>query len=240
MKKKRDLLPNSSPANKQDGRAKFGKKKQLKLLSLFALDLDATSMARSLDCSRNTVNSHVAALRRSILEHCREHMPLMKHVHPGDTFFQLGLVKGGGKAPHREPPALLGVLPQDCGIVVEILPEREDDALRCLRHSRFWIETFSKGSFCPQSWKQDMVILDVSMLMARSAPAYEPCDPFTTGPLHREPPTQRMARFLQYAMVRLEKFRGLQAHTLHLHLKETEFRFNHPGMSLYAALRDLQ
>lgn len=221
-------------AHKQDGRAKLGDKKQLELLSLFALDLDATAMARALGCSRNTVNSHVTRLRRRILEHCRTHMPLMKHVHPGDTFFQMGLIKGAirdrGKTPRREPAALLGVLPQDAGIVVELVPDREADALRCIRHSRFWMETFCKGPCCPQHWTQEMRILDANQLAARAVP-------FDTGPLRREPPPERMARFLQYAMVRLEKFRGLQPHTLPLHLKETEFRFNHPGMSLYAALK---
>ncbi|AGW12791.1 hypothetical protein [Megalodesulfovibrio gigas] len=214
-----------------DGRSKLGQKRWMQLVSLFALDLDATAIARSMGCSRNTVNTHLQALRRSIAGYCRLHAPLLKRFELGDAFFQAGLVKGSARALRHEPPALWGQLPAGGGIVVDLIPEREADALRLIRHSRFWLETHCKGARCPHACRQELVVLDLSMLTAWS------CGEPTS--LARETPAQRMTRFLQFAMVRLEKFRGLQAHTLLLHLKETEFRFNHPGMTLYPALREV-
>lgn len=42
--------------------------------------------------------------------------------------------------------------------------------------------------------------------------------------------------FWSFAKRRLAKFNGLPHHTFYLHLKETEWRFNHRRTSLYAAL----
>lgn len=214
-----------------DGRAKLGRKRWIQLVSLFALDLDATAIAKSMGCSRNTVNTHLQALRNRIADYCRLHAPLLKRFEQGDAFFQAGLVKGSARALRHEPPALWGQLPARGGIVVDLIPEREADALRLIRHSRFWLETHCKGARCPHACRQELVVLDLSMLTAWACGE--------TTPLARESPAQRMVRFLQFAMVRLEKFRGLHGHLLHLHLKETEFRFNHPGMTLYPALRDV-
>lgn len=42
--------------------------------------------------------------------------------------------------------------------------------------------------------------------------------------------------FWSFAKRRLVKFNGIPKHTVHLHLKETEFRFNHPQNDLYKPL----
>lgn len=216
---------------KLDGRAKFTAQQRKQLLSLFALDLDATAIASAMGCSRNTVNAHLLTFRKAIFAVSRQKSPLLQRMQPGDVFSQVGLVKGSARALRREPAALLGSLPHSGKIVVEVAPDREADALRCIRQSRFWMESFVKGAKCPLAWEKEMVVLDKSMLTARTS-HYEGAMP------SKETPPERMARFLQFAMVRLEKFRGLHAHMLALHLKETEFRFNHPGMGLYAALNE--
>ena len=42
--------------------------------------------------------------------------------------------------------------------------------------------------------------------------------------------------FWAFAKARLMKFNGLPNHTFYLHLKESEFRFNHRDQDLYAIL----
>ena len=42
--------------------------------------------------------------------------------------------------------------------------------------------------------------------------------------------------FWRFARQRLQQFRGLHRHTFELHLKETEYRFNHPRDQLYPGL----
>ncbi|MEW8090662.1 MAG: transposase, partial [Candidatus Thiodiazotropha endolucinida] len=42
--------------------------------------------------------------------------------------------------------------------------------------------------------------------------------------------------FWAYAKHRLSRFKGLPKHTFYLHLKETEFRFNHRNKDIYKLL----
>jgi len=48
-----------------------------------------------------------------------------------------------------------------------------------------------------------------------------------------------LAAFWAYAKLRLSRFKGLPKHTFYLHLKETEFRFNHRREDLYKRLLKL-
>ena len=45
--------------------------------------------------------------------------------------------------------------------------------------------------------------------------------------------------FWSYAKCRLQKFNGISAATFYLHLKETEFRFNHHRDNLYLEILKL-
>jgi transposase-like protein len=45
--------------------------------------------------------------------------------------------------------------------------------------------------------------------------------------------------FWGYAKRRLAKFNGVSGNTFYLHLKETEYRFNHRRGNLYAAMLKL-
>ena len=47
---------------------------------------------------------------------------------------------------------------------------------------------------------------------------------------------QTLTKYLRAIRVRLAKFRGIHKHTFYLHLKETEFRFNHRNHNMYQIL----
>lgn len=46
----------------------------------------------------------------------------------------------------------------------------------------------------------------------------------------------RIGSFWSFAKRRLVQFNGVHKHTFYLHLKETEFRFNHRNQKLYKVL----
>ena len=57
-------------------------------------------------------------------------------------------------------------------------------------------------------------------------------DEFAKGAVH----INGIEGFWGLAKVRLAKFKGLPRHTLHLHLKETEWRYNHRHADKYKTL----
>ena len=58
---------------------------------------------------------------------------------------------------------------------------------------------------------------------------------FARGSVH----VNGIESFWSYAKRRMVQFNGVPRHTFYLHLKETEFRFNHRHCSLYKALLSL-
>ena len=58
---------------------------------------------------------------------------------------------------------------------------------------------------------------------------------FARGSVH----VNGIESFWSYAKRRMVQFNGVPRHTFYLHLKETEFRFNHRHSSLYKALLSL-
>ncbi|GHS91376.1 hypothetical protein FACS1894139_19060 [Planctomycetales bacterium] len=60
-------------------------------------------------------------------------------------------------------------------------------------------------------------------------------DVFANGKAH----VNDIENFRGISKMRLTKFRGLRPHKFYLHLKETEFRFNHRHENLYQLLLDL-
>ena len=61
-------------------------------------------------------------------------------------------------------------------------------------------------------------------------------DEFTRGRVH----INGIEGFWGLAKVRLAKFKGLPKHTFHLHLKETEWRYNHRHTNKYKTLISYQ
>ena len=65
-----------------------------------------------------------------------------------------------------------------------------------------------------------------------SHPKNPSLDEFTKGTVH----INGIEGFWGLAKVRLAKFKGLPQHTFHLHLKETEWRYNHRHADKYQTL----
>ena len=57
-------------------------------------------------------------------------------------------------------------------------------------------------------------------------------DVFANGRAH----VNGIENFWGIAKIRLSRFRGIQKEKFHLHLKETEWRFNHRGENIYKIL----
>ena len=210
--------------NKYAKRSRISEGKVRELVRYFAADLTALQAATLSGLNRNTVNRLYRGLREHILVACEAQRPLFGVVEVDESFFGARRVKGRrgrgayGKTGlrhlrasrpglHRDRPGLLEANPPG------IIRGRVD--LRAVINSDGW------GGY------DGLVDLGYGHFRVDHS-----SDEFTKGAVH----INGIEGFWGLAKVRLAKFKGLPRHTFHLHLKETEWRYNNRHADKYQTL----
>ncbi len=216
--------------NRYVARAKISEEAFRRIVSLFALDLEAGKIADSTGFSRNTINAYLRRIRVRIARHCLEQAPIFKNLSQGSAFFVIGRTLGGGRYYKKGPGLLYGILRPDRRLFVEIMPDCERSTLAAVLSGTM----YAQGQINYGYWK-----------------SFEtPLTPGGLEDLFRQPssanvfqkiisPEATLATFLDFCRIRLEKFRGLRSETIRLHMKECEFRFNNNGKNIYALTMDI-
>jgi transposase len=211
--------------------AHISERKVRELLKLFCDDLTATQIATITGISRITINAYLKLIRSHIVLHSEERLPItdrsiisspsLAHLMPGETPSELLLPEIGYKKP------LYGVAIHNNNIRTEKLnisnqPEVYD-----------WLK--SGGTRNAETVK----IPEISK--------YQAIADFNNLKLYRinngvpklssvKGPVDDIELFWSMLKSRLVKFRGLNGNTLFLHVKETEFRFNHRNHDIFEML----
>lgn len=68
-------------------RARISTKKFRQILKLFALDIEATKIARLTDLNRNTINKYLRLIRERIAEECELESPFSGEIEVDESFF---------------------------------------------------------------------------------------------------------------------------------------------------------
>ncbi|WP_027183473.1 hypothetical protein [Desulfovibrio inopinatus] len=216
--------PERSHKNRYVARAKISEESFRRIVSLFALDIEAGKIAESTGFSRNTINTYLRRIRVRIARYCLEQAPIFKKLSHGSAFFIIGRTLGGGRYYKKGPGLLYGILRADRTLFVEIMPDCERSTLTAVLSGSM----YAQGQINLGYWKSFETPLTpggLEDLFLR---------PSTSNVLQRiVSPEATLAAFLDFCRVRLEKFRGLRSETIRLHMKECEFRFNNNGKNIY-------
>ncbi len=196
-----------------------------KLVSLFALDVDAASIAASLGFSRNTVNAYLQRIRQRIAEHSVQFSLELQTL--GERFFVLR--QAGRRHDPAGPVVIYGAIQRNRSIYVDAHAERLREALDTIIKGRMYVE----GTLDPMTGEPFSTYLDLDF---GEQGVFEPRDGFI---VQRRSPAEDLLRFLLFIRGRIHKLRGIRAEVFPLHLKETEFRFNFSELSLYPVLMRL-
>ncbi len=216
--------------NRYIPRAKLSEQQFRQLVSLFALDLEASRIASSLGVSRNTVNGYLRRIRLVIAEASFAAAPEVESFSCGGAFFMVGEAKGGSRYFHKGSKLFFGVLRADNTMRAEIFPEAASRVTRALLRMELYIEgqVYEQGE-TDGGWRS----FERRLRDAERAVSFDACLQ------RRRRPEESIAEYMQYSSNRLEKFRGVREDVILLHMKECEFRFNHRGQNLYTVLMRL-
>jgi transposase len=196
------------------------------LLRCFALDLTATQAAEMTGISLRSVNTLFLRIREKLAHECRLNSPFSGDLEADESYFGPRRVRGrrgrgaGGKT------IVFGLLKRGDQVYTEIVPNASKATLQAIIRGKADLESVVHTD----GWRGYDGLVDLGYDRHRRVNHGE--NKFALGPNH----INGIESFWSYAKHRLAKFHGMRKSTFPLHLKETEFRFNHRNSDLYKVL----
>ena len=202
--------------NRYAHRSRVSEKRIRELVRCFSADLTALQTAGLTGLNRNTVNRLYRGLRERIFAACEAQRPMFGVVEVDESLFGPRRVKGKRGRGAYGKTTVFGIFERDGQVYTEIVPD-------C---SKATLQGIIRGRVDPASvinsdgWRGYNSLVDLGYGHYR---VDHSSDEFVRGRVH----INGIEGFWGMAKVRLAKFKGLPKHTFHLHLKETEWRYNH-------------
>lgn len=194
-----------------------------RLIRVFALDLTASDAARLTGLSVRSVNDIYLRIRQRIAQYCEGQNPFRGEVEIDESYFGPKRVRGkrgrgaGGKT------IVFGIFKRNGHVYTEIVPDARKKTLQQAIRGKVDLQSIVHSD----GWPGYDGLVDVGY--ARHLRVEHGRNEFANEQSH----INGIESFWAYAKHRLTKFKGIPRHTFYLHLKETEFRFNHRRDNLY-------
>ena len=202
--------------NKYAKHSRISERKIQEITRYFAADLTALQAAGLSGTNRNTINRLYRALRERIHLACEQQRPFFGVVEVDESLFGPRRVKGKRGRGAYGKTTVFGIFERDGQVYTEIVPDCSKATLQGIIRGRVDPETVINSD----GWRGYNGLVDLGYGHFRVDHSK---DEFARGRVH----INGIEGFWGMAKVRLAKFKGLPKHTFHLHLKETEWRYNH-------------
>jgi transposase len=215
-----------SRGNKYFYHSHISEKKFREIIRYFAMDLEASKIADLTGVSRNSVNKILKALRMRLAECCVGEAPFTKKGADGGKHPETGeghwkpRRDSGGKIP------VFGVVNHRGKIFTQILPDFPRKTFHAAIRGNVSLDSISPVN----GFRSYDSLVDLG---------YKKQYRLNNGSMPRKTQINCVDNFWGSTKMRLQKFRGMSKSTFFLHLKETEFRFNHRNEDLYSLLLEM-
>ena len=199
------------------------------LLRLFALDLTASDAARLTGLSVRSVNDVYLRLRRRLQTWCPVPAELNGAVELDESYFGPRRVRGKRGRGASGKTIVFGLFKRGGQVYTEIVPDCSKKTLQAIIRGKIDVAAMVNTD----GWRGYDGLVDVGF--DRHFRVRHGRDEFVQGASH----INGIESFWSFAKARLHPFKGVPKHTFLLHLKESEFRFNHRYEDLYKRLLKL-
>ena len=215
--------------NRYFRRSKLSEAKLRQILRYFAMDLTATDCAELSGVSVRSINTIYLRVRERMAEQCEKVSPLGGELEADESYFGPRRVRGlRGRGAGRKT-VVFGLLKRGDSVYTEIVPDATKHTLQAIIRGKADIASIIHTD----RWRGYDGLVDVGF--DKHLRVNHGNNEFARGSIH----VNGIESFWSYAKRRMVQFNGIPRHTFYLHLKETEFRFNHRHSSLYKALLSL-
>jgi len=209
--------------NKYVWRSRISEHQFRQIVRLFAVDLDASQIARLTGLSRNAINRYLKAIRQRLADFCDAQSPFSGEVEVDESFFGARRVRGKRGRGAFGKTIVFGIFQRNGHVYTEIVPNCSKATLQAVIRGKVEL----KSVIYSDGWRGYNGLVDVGY--GKHLRIDHGQDEFAKGRTH----INGIEGFWGYAKTRLVRFRGMSPKTFNLHLKECEFRFNHRGQELY-------
>jgi transposase len=199
-----------------------------KLIRAFALDVTASDAAAITGLSLRSVNRIYLLLRRRIAACCEAQSPFAGEVEVDESYFGPRRVRGKRGRGASGKTIVFGILQRNGYVYTQIVPNCRRKTLRQAIAGRISLESIIHSD----GWSGYDGLVDRGY--QKHLRVNHEAHHFAVRKNH----VNGIESFWSFAKRRLAKFNRIPAHTFFLHLKETEFRFNHRRDNLYRVLLD--
>jgi transposase len=211
--------------------AHLSERKFREILKLFSEDLTATQIANISDISRVTVNNYLKLIRTHIAKFCEEKNP--RYVKQGYmpyipiNGFSMGLENEDG----INRKSLFGLYKKDDLVFADVMLHTDHKEL--IDWAKGKLSADKTASFA-EMYGQYYAIADFNNYRL-----YRIIHSDRTELIKGKTYLDEIDFFWGSLKARIAKFRGLSGHTLFLHVKETEFRYNNRNADLFELLNHI-
>lgn len=212
--------------NKYAKRAKISESKIRQILHLFSIDLNAIQISQLTGLNRNTVNRYLKGIRIRLAQICEEQSPFYGEVEIDESYFGARRIKGQRGRGARGKTTVFGIFKRNGKVYTEIVPDCKRKTLQAVIRGRVSLDSVIHSD----GWRGYHGLVDLGYKKHFRVNHLE--NEFSNSQSH----INGIESFWAYAKTRLMKFRGMNPATFYLHLKETEFRFNHRNENIYKLL----
>lgn len=211
--------------NKYINRSKISEAKFRQILRYFTEDFDSTQTSKLTGISRRTISDIYQKLRLRIFQLTENEEKLSGEIEADESYFGARRVRGkrGRGAAGKTP--VFGILKRDGKIYVNIVKNCKKEQLLPIIEGK----VLEGSTIYSDGWKSyDGLILNGYDHYR----VYHSKNEFSRGKTH----INGIESFWSYTKRRLSKFNGLSDKVFHLHLMESEFRWNLRNENIYDIL----
>ena len=215
--------------NRYYNRAKISEAKFRYVLRLFALDLTASDTARLTGLSVRAVNNVYLRLRRRLQAWCPVPAELDGAVELDKRYFSPRRVRGKRDRGAGGKTIVFGLFKRGGQVYTEIVPDCSKKTLQAIIRGKIDVAALVNTD----GWRGYDGLVDVGFdchFRVRHGQ-----DEFVLGASH----SNGIESCWSFAKAHLQQLKGVPKHTFLLHLKESEFRFNHRHEDLHKLLLKL-
>ena len=210
-------------------RSKITEAKFRQIIRFFAMDFTATDTAVLTNISLRSINSIFIKIRKKIATECENISPFTGVVELDESYFGARRVRGKRGRGASGKTIVFGLLKREGSVYTEVVPDCSKPTLQGIIRGHIELDTIINTD----GWRGYDGLVDIGF--NKHLRVNHGQNEFACGERH----INGIESFWGYAKKRLIKFNGIDKKMFYLHLKETEYRFNHRHSNLYLDLLKL-
>ena len=195
-------------------------------MKCFANDFDSYSTAEISGISRRSIQKYFDKLRNRIVEWVSNEKPFSGEVEVNESYFGPRRIRGKRGRGAGQKVLVLGILKREGNVYTQVIPRATKKNILPILQGKI----LEESTVHTDGWKSYDGLIDVNNF--KHYRVYHSKDEFARGKSH----INGIESFWSFCKRRMRKQNGVKKDKFLIHLKESEWRWNHRNDDLYKVL----